>query len=150
MRFLLVVSVIAILLTSCKDQQSMELDEQMAAFDQLTENTIEVHDELMNEMSPIMDLQIEIDNKLESETLDETSEEALVAAKVSLEDAHDSMMGWMKDYSQAFPYEAEAPSTKAEIDDKMPVLEEFYQDIKRLKEKTDKAIKEASEALATN
>lgn len=124
------------------------LDKQTAEFDRLTEKTIAVHDELMEEMGTIMDLSMEIDTRLNSESVEEDyMTDRLTAAKESLNNAHDGMMDWMKNYSENFPYEAESPSTTLEFEEKMPLLESYYLDIQDLKKETNQAIKEGEEVL---
>ncbi len=150
MKSFLYTMLMMMVLLSCKSENDAQLDAKMAEFDQLTEKTIGIHDDLMEEMGTIMDLSMEIETRLQ--TADDEQDfmtERLVATRSSLDQAHDDMMDWMKNYSEAFPYDAESPATMLDLDDKMPVLESYYLDIKELQKETDRAIKDGQEVLDT-
>lgn len=138
----------AMALLSCKNDTTTELDSKLDAYDQLTEQTIEIHDELMNDMGLMAELESKIDERLEDDNIDEVSAEQFIMTKASLEDAHDAMMTWMKDYSEEFPYEAELPSTVDAINTKMPVLQQFHEGILEVQTKTENAIESAEGLLA--
>lgn len=138
----------ALALLSCKSNEELELESKLAQFDQLTEQTMEVHDELMNDMGVMADLEIAIDKRLESDNINEASVEQLIIAKVALEDAHDSMMSWMKDYSEEFPYEAELPETVEQFNARTPVLEQFNAGILEVEQKMENAIATAEGLLS--
>ncbi len=139
-----------VIVVSCKNVAEDPLEEEIASFDQLTEQTIEVHDEVMPEMGRLMDLSVEIDSKLENAELSDDQVQKLFDAQVELDEAHDAMMDWMKDYSEKFPYEADPPSTIEELEEKMPVLQASYEEIKKVKNNTQAAIQNAEELLANS
>jgi len=136
-----------LILTSCKNEKESELDAEMASFDELTEQTIAVHDEVMPEMGHLMDLSMEIDETLKNADVSDAQSEELLDSQIQLENAHDAMMDWMKGYSTEFPYEAETPSTKEELDQKMMILEKSFENIKTVKSQTEEAIANAQHLL---
>ncbi|KQC32448.1 hypothetical protein AAU57_03205 [Nonlabens sp. YIK11] len=135
---------------SCKNVAEDPLEEEIASFDQLTEQTMEVHDEVMPEMGRLMDLSIEIDSKMEDAALSDAQVEQLFDAQVELDEAHDAMMDWMKDYSEKFPYEAETPSTVEELENQLPMIKSSLESIKKVQSDTQAAIKNAEELLANS
>ena len=135
MKKLIWICAVLLMVTACKEETTAELDTEMNKFDQLTEQTMEVHDEVMPEMSHLMELSMEIDQKLESAELDDDQVQQLFDAQVELDDSHDAMMDWMKDYTEKFPYEADLPSTQEEMEEMMPILQSSYEEIKRVKSK---------------
>ncbi|SCY31868.1 hypothetical protein SAMN05192588_2227 [Nonlabens sp. Hel1_33_55] len=150
MKKLIWICAVLLMVTACKEETTAELDTEMNKFDQLTEQTMEVHDEVMPEMSHLMELSMEIDQKLESAELDDDQVQQLFDAQVELDDSHDAMMDWMKDYTEKFPYEADLPSTQEEMEEMMPVLQSSYEEIKRVQSKTETAIQNAEELLANS
>ncbi len=127
-------------LISCKQEKTDPISSRIAAFEELTEKTLETHDEVMADMGTVMDLSIAIDEHLRKESIPELTVAELTEAKFQLDEAHAAMMDWMKDYSTQFPYEAETPATAEVLDDKMPVLQESFESIKAVKEQTYEAI----------
>jgi len=136
-----------VLLSSCKTETASELDTQLAEFDQLQEETLEIHDEVMLQLGPLMDLSMDMDKLLEAEDLPPSREVELITAKAYLDLAHDGMMTWMKDYSDSFPFEAEPPATLPALEVTMDLLKSLNQEIKDIKKDTEAALKEATAVL---
>ena len=132
---------------SCQQDQKTIVEKQIAEFDSLTKQTIEVHDEVMGEMGTIMDLSVSLDQRLKSLKLSTAKRTNFEASITDLNRAHNDMMDWMKDYSTQFPYEAETPSTQEELEIKFPILEKSFKNIKQVKHHTNKAITEARQLL---
>ncbi len=145
-RFLIIT--LAVLSVACKSDEQQALEQQIAEFDQLTEQTMEVHDEVMPDMGTLMELSAQIDERLEQEDLDEATTEELITAKVALEQSHDDMMAWMRDYSTTFPYEAPLPETSEQLEEQEPKLMEFKLAIDQIKTSTQMAITDAESLLA--
>ncbi|ARN78205.1 hypothetical protein BST97_09490 [Nonlabens spongiae] len=128
-------------LISCKNDpkveaQSQELENEIAQYDALMEEAIEVHDDVMPKMGRLMELSEMMDQQIKK---DSTISEFKIA-KEKLNAAHDDMMTWMREYSEQFPYGEESPATAAALDQKMPVLEEKVEEIKRVKTETENVI----------
>ncbi|WP_194851672.1 hypothetical protein [Nonlabens antarcticus] len=148
MKYTLCLLAVLFLVSSCKNEESNQIDNLSADFDQLTEQTIEVHDEVMPKMGDLMELSTQIDERSKVEDISDEKRQELLFIKSDLDAAHTAMMDWMKDYSTAFPYEAEEPSTKDELDKKMPVLQEYYNEMEAVKEQINDAIAIAELALS--
>lgn len=144
-----IIYLIAILLfaTSCKSNEGDPVENQMSEFGQLQEQTLDIHDETMDELGVLMDLSIEVEERQKTENLPKETMEELEAAKIDLDNAYDAMMDWMKDYSTNFPFEAAAPETKEELEKQMPVLQDSFNAMKSIKSQTEKAIDDARELL---
>lgn len=138
--------VLAVVVAACKNEDKDTVMEQDVHFKDLQEQTLELHDEVMAEMGTVMDLSMAIDIQLDSEEISEEQVAALRAAQVELDLAQNAMMDWMKSYSITFPYE-EDQKTEESVEEKMPLLKDYYEQIKQIQEQTDKAIVEAEELL---
>jgi PBP1b-binding outer membrane lipoprotein LpoB len=147
MKNIIYLFVVSVLLTSCKNVEQNYEEEQIAQFDSLTEQTLEVHDDVMAEMGTLMDLSLAIDEQLKSEGIGADTTSKLTEVKTELDNTHDAMMDWMKEYSTKFPYEAESPSSIKALNEKMPILEGSYEKIKEIQEQTDKVIADAEQLL---
>ncbi|BAO54935.1 hypothetical protein [Nonlabens marinus] len=139
---------ICVLLLSCKQEKADPTSARIEAFENLTEKTIETHDEVMADMGTLMDLSMAIDEHLRKENVPKSTAAQLTEAKTQLDEAHAAMMDWMKDYSTKFPYEAKAPTTEEDLDEKMPILQESYEGIQAVKEQTYEAIAIAEQLLS--
>lgn len=148
MKYTLYLLAVVLFISSCKNEESNQIDNLSAEFDQLTEQTIEVHDDVMPKMGDLMELSTLIDERSQKEEISEELRQELLYIKSDLDAAHTAMMDWMKDYSTAFPYEADVPSTKKELDEKMPVLQGYYEKMEMVKDQTDDAIANAELALS--
>ena len=132
---------ILIAVSSCKEDPNVaaeqeELTEKTEAFENLKEEAIVVHDEIMPKMGQLMELSEQMQNKI---TADSTNQE-YAQAKMKLNEAHDGMMEWMRDYSEKFPYGSESPATLEAFKEQMPILKSEVKEIKALKADTDQAI----------
>lgn len=84
-------------LISCKDKVQTEAQ----IFYQILHEVNDVHDEMMPQMGTLSELRRELEEKIEA------SEEALPDYEKAVQDlaaARQSMMDWMKDFGQEFPY----------------------------------------------
>ena len=128
-------------LISCKNDpkteaQSEELKTEIAQYDALMEEAIEVHDDVMPKMGRLMELSEMMDKQIKK---DSTISEFKIA-KEKLNAAHDGMMTWMREYNEQFPYGEESPATAEALDQKMPVLKEKVEEVKRVKTETENVI----------
>ncbi len=146
-RIFLLLTLTAMTLTGCKSDEQQALEQDIAQFDQLTLETMEVHDEVMPNMGQLMELSAQIDERLEQENLEDPTVKELIESQAALDQAYGDMMSWMKDYSTTFPYEAPSPATAEELEEKTPVLMEFKLAIDQIKVNTQMAIDDAQGAL---
>ncbi len=126
---------------SCKNDpkteaQSEELKNEIAQYDALMEEAIEVHDEVMPKMGQLMELREIIKKK----SVQDTTIVEFKFAVEQLNDAHDGMMEWMREYNEQFLYGEESPSTQEALDKKLPQLEQKVTEIKDLKTETNNII----------
>jgi hypothetical protein len=147
MRYAIYLIAIILFTSSCKSNEGDPAENQMSEFGQLQEQTLDLHDETMDKMGTLMDLSMEVEERMKSENLSEEMIGKLEAAKIEMDNTHGAMMDWMKDYSTKFPFEADAPETEAELEQQMPVLQNLSNDIKSVKSQTEKAIDDAKELL---
>jgi hypothetical protein len=112
------------------------------SWDDLKSEVMAVHDEIMPKMGKLMALKKQIDEKigkLEAEDPDAEQLQQLRNISTSLENSHDKMMQWMREYNPNFEGMVEQ-----EI---MEYLDMQKQKIKDVGEMTSQSIKKAEEAL---
>ena len=66
--------------------------------DPLLKEVITIHDEAMEEMGPVMSLKIKLKESIDSTRLTEYE-----LAMTALDNAHENMMVWMRNFSKEFP-----------------------------------------------
>lgn len=66
--------------------------------DPLLKEVITIHDEAMEEMGPVMILKLKL-----KESIDSTRLEEYESAMTALDDSHENMMVWMRNFSKEFP-----------------------------------------------
>ena len=66
--------------------------------DPLLEEVITIHDEAMEEMGPVMSLKLKLKESIDSTRLAEYE-----SAMTALDEAHENMMVWMRNFSREFP-----------------------------------------------
>jgi hypothetical protein len=128
-----------VLITSCKEEvtaEQKELSDKISQYDTLKKEAMEVHDEIMPKMGVLMELK----GQLKEQPQDSTMNSEYAVAQEKLQEAHDGMMEWMRDYSDKFPYGTAAPETLEALNQKMPILEEEVKEIKDLRDRTNKTI----------
>jgi len=103
---------------------------------------MELHDEVMPKMSQLMSLRSKL-----LKIKDSTNTDPVEQVRVDLADAHKGMMEWMADFSDKFPHGKTV--TAEEIAEKMPLLEEEFQEIKTLKQETEAVIETAEKLIDT-
>ncbi|WP_438961799.1 hypothetical protein [Nonlabens sp.] len=128
----------ALLFISCDNG----LKEQQIAFDDLKQQAMEAHDEIMPKMGDLMDLSNQLTQKMDS-----TNTDVMMSKKGELQKAHDDMMVWMRDYSEKFPYDYKLPNDLEAAVKQLDILEKENQEIVELKERTIRVIKEAQAML---
>ncbi|NDV15217.1 hypothetical protein GO009_04200 [Muricauda sp. TY007] len=122
---------------SCKEEKrapksSSQMEEVMA-----------IHDEVMPKMSTIGKLVGELKPKVDST---ETGQQYEIAMK-DLQDAHKTMMDWMKDFGDRFNHE-EILNGKELSEEKQRWLDEEEEKVKVVKEKINGSIARAQALLA--
>jgi hypothetical protein len=135
-----------VLLSACKNEvtpDQKELEAKTATYDALIVEAMAVHDEVMPKMGVLMEYR----GRMQEQIKDSRMNNEFAIAKSKLNEAHDGMMEWMRDYSEKFPYGDPAPATLEDIQQKIPVLEQEVEEIKDLKLRTDKIISYAKELL---
>ena len=114
--------IIGLTIVSCAKKESKEAQEFNNAF----KDVMAVHDEVMPKMNEMGKLSSELKAKVDTTSTDNTYQQALD----SLGNAHKSMMKWMEDFSNEFPY--------AEDRLKGKTTEDILNDIKALKKEKEK------------
>jgi hypothetical protein len=131
--FLIVSSV---LIVSCSEKQK-------EAKDELYDKVMAVHDEIMPKMGDIMkfkkQLQEKIDALSEAEEIDSVKISELEQAIADLDNSHDEMMGWMRQFDNDFEGMVN--------EDIMKYLNDQMGKIKKVGEVTNAALKQAEEML---
>lgn len=129
-KILLSVFVGIVTLNSCQQKSTTEATQHQ----QLTEEAIKIHDEIMPQISHFDRATVKIDSILENlntialkdKTLDTTVIKTdLNTLKTNLEDATDNMMTWMKDYA---PDSTDVLYQKAEIE-KVKAMKKQFEDV---------------------
>lgn len=134
------------LITSCKEEVTeaqKDLSDKISQYDALKKEAMEVHDDVMPKMGTLMELK----GQLKEQAQDSTMNSEYAVAQEKLQEAHDGMMEWMRDYSDKFPYGTPAPETLEALNQKMPILEQEVKEIKDLRDRTDKTISYSRELL---
>jgi hypothetical protein len=109
------------------------------------EEVMGVHDEVMPKMGTISKLIADLKPKVDST---EVGKENLKAIR-DLQDAHKSMMDWMRDFGERFEYE-EIMKGKALSEEKKVWLMEEEIKVNELREKINTSIANAERVLAEN
>lgn len=107
------------------------------------ETVMAIHDEVMPKMSTIGKLVGELKPKVDST---ETGQQYEIAMK-DLQDAHKTMMDWMKDFGDRFNHE-EILNGKELSEEKQRWLDEEEEKVKVVKEKINGSIARAQALLA--
>lgn len=97
-KIIVLFSVFAVLV-SCQNETSPAEKE----YNDTLKEVFDYHDEAMPKMGEIADLIAKLEVQIVSDSDSNPPEEELVMAKERLEQAHDHMMAWMKDFSENYP-----------------------------------------------
>jgi len=97
-KIIVLFSVFAVLV-SCQNETSQAENE----YNETLKEVFDYHDEAMPKMGEIADLIAKLEVQIASDSNSNPPEEELVMAKERLEQAHDHMMAWMKDFSENYP-----------------------------------------------
>lgn len=122
------------LMIACGEDNS-----QQQAFDTLKSEVLKVHDEVMPKMGKINTLITELKDKVDTTEMGRSYEKA----KLDLEDSHEMMMTWMKDFGSNFS----GTIAKDSLAKKIQLLKEEDTKVNELKEKINQSIKNAEELL---
>ena len=114
--------IILLLLISCSNNNNMH-----ESNIKLLDKIIVEHDELMMDMKELKNLKNELSDNMESNSEDQYKDRATIVIG-NLDDAHNSMMSFMKEFSDVFPF------------DNYPMSKEKYKNMKseELKNVNDK------------
>jgi len=119
-------------------------DKEKSARDQLFKQVMEVHDEIMPKMDDIMDYQKQLKEKMEALSseaeVDSVAISKIEVAIADLDNSHDAMMGWMRQFNK--DYEGMVH------EDILKYLSGQKEKIKNVGEVTNAALKQAEELLA--
>ncbi|AFU68086.1 hypothetical protein P700755_001117 [Psychroflexus torquis ATCC 700755] len=138
---------------SCqKEEESAEAK----AFDAQMKQTIQIHDDVMPQMSKINNLITELESeKEELESLEEVNTQLVgehAAAIADLQKAHDIMMAWMKSFSSSFSRTEINTGLQAKDKDsikaKVELLEMQYNSAEEMKAAINFSIENAQKVLA--
>ncbi len=126
-------------LYSCNDHAKKEKE-----FDDLMQQVIDVHDEVMPKMGDIGSLIKKLEAKIDTT---ETSKKYSKAQK-DLKDSYDFMMEWMQDFSKKFPHNEEVTADDTEnFNTKMKMLKEEEVEVNELKTQINSSIDTAKKLL---
>ncbi|ETN94626.1 hypothetical protein [Zhouia amylolytica] len=123
-----------LLMISCGNDNSKQ-----EVFDSLKKEVLKVHDEVMPKMGKINTLITELDSKIDTTEMGKSYEKA----KQELEESHDMMMSWMKNFGDQFG----GTIAKDSLDKKIQLLEQEDIKVNDLKEKINSSIKNAEDLL---
>lgn len=120
------------------------IDKEKEAQNELFKDVMAVHDEIMPKMDDIMNLKKQLKQKLEdlasSQPIDSVAISELEQAIADLDNSHDEMMGWMRQFNRNFE-----GMVNEEI---MNYLDNQKGKIEKVGEVTNAALKRAEELLA--
>ncbi|WP_121667675.1 hypothetical protein [Mesonia aquimarina] len=111
-------------------------------------HVLEVHDEVMPEMTKLNNLISKLQEKIDTS---DTKEKAKLYqnAMNDLKGAHAFMMEWMRDFAEKFPNALKEPNyTEKEYEEKLNTLEAEEKEVKEMKRRVNNSIKEAEKLLA--
>ena len=126
-------------LNSCGDGQQNQNEGEVSQ-EELYDEVMAVHDEVMPRMGDLMNYQSQLKGKIDSLPEGQAEEtESLQSVVDELEEAHDAMMGWMRNFNR--DYEG---MTEEEV---MEYLRQEKEKIEEVKEKMNSALQEAESAV---
>ncbi|WP_025743353.1 hypothetical protein [Aquimarina pacifica] len=126
-------------LFSCNDNAKKEKE-----FDDLMQQVIDVHDEVMPKIGNIGSLI----KKLEAKVDTTAASAPYIKAQEDLKGSYDFMMEWMQDFSKKFPYNEEITADdKEKFEAKMKTLKEEEIEVNTLKEQINSSIDNAKRLL---
>lgn len=129
------------ILSSCGNELSKEEQE----FDNLMQQVIDVHDEVMPKMGKISSLIKELEPKIDTTSTGKT----YANAQDDLKGAYDFMMEWMGDFSDKFPYEEKNKKfTPEQLAAKMKILQEEEIEVKKMRDQVNSSIENATKLLS--
>lgn len=136
---------IAIIAVSCNENQKSKAESQ---FKKEINKAIEVHDNVMPKMG-------EINQKIRSlDTLAGVDSLTIKKSKKRLQDAHDEMMTWMRDFSNAFSTKEIKEGLQTEKADSIKIktntAKNYRESALKMKESVNSSIEEAKKLLNKN
>jgi hypothetical protein len=155
MKFILKSILVGMVFISFSCQQKGESTE-VKAFDVQMKQTIQIHDDVMPQMSKINNMITELESeKEELESAEEVNTQLVgnhEAAIADLQNAHDIMMAWMKNFSSSFS-RTEINSglqvkDKDSIKAKVELLEMQYNSAEEMKAVINSSLENAQKVLA--
>lgn len=116
-------------------------------FYQLLDEVMAVHDEMMPQMGKLSELRQNLEEKAGEDKMNAMSYEE--AAK-DLEDAHKSMMDWMKDFGEVFPHKEDRLEgmNEDQIKESIELMKEQQTAVNAMKEKMVSSMENARALLA--
>ena len=121
-----------------------QISEHEKEFNDRMRDVIKLHDELMPKMGEIS----ELIQKLEKvkDTLDGGTENQ--DTQNNLKESYDHMMRWMSDFTDKFPYEEKDKKYDSEeITEKLNILKEKHNEVRKMKEKMNSSINKAKNII---
>jgi len=137
----LFIAALAIAVWSCGNSASSDEEQ----FYQLLDEVMEVHDEMMPQMGKLSELR---------QNLEESANEDNVVqyknAAADLEAAHKSMMDWMKNFGEVFPYKEDRLEgmNEDQIKESIELMKEQKAAVNAMKEEMVSSMENAKEILA--
>src|SRR5699024_4413909 len=147
----LFIAVIAFTIASCgnttKSEENTVATANSEQFYQLLDEVMDVHDEMMPQMGKLSELRQNLEEKAGEDKMNAMQYEE--AAK-DLEDAHKSMMDWMKDFGEVFPYKEDRLEgmNEDQIKERIELMKEQQTAVIAMKEKMVSSMENARALLA--
>lgn len=147
----LFIAVIAFTIASCgnttKSEENTVATADSEQFYQLLDEVMDVHDEMMPQMGKLSELRQNLEEKAGEDKMNAMQYEE--AAK-DLEDAHKSMMDWMKDFGEVFPYKEDRLEgmNEDQIKESIELMKEQQTAVIAMKEKMVSSMENARALLA--
>jgi len=147
----LFIAVIAFTIASCgnttKSEENTVATANSEQFYQLLDEVMDVHDEMMPQMGKLSELRQNLEEKAGEDKMNAMQYEE--AAK-DLEDAHKSMMDWMKDFGEVFPYKEDRLEgmNEDQIKESIELMKEQQTAVIAMKEKMVSSMENARALLA--
>jgi len=141
MKKIIILTLSLIAFSACKKETNTQQEEYQKQMDYV----IGVHDEVMPKMGKLSELIATLEYKMATSDNSDASREALK----DLQEAHDFMMEWMRDFAEKFPNALKEPDfSKEEYSAKLKTLEAEEEEVIEMKNKVNESIARAEKLIA--
>ena len=147
----LFIAVIAFTVASCgnstKSEETTVITTDSEQFYQLLDEVMAVHDEMMPQMGKLSELRQVLEEMAEEDPMNVMEYENAIA---DLESAHKSMMDWMKDFGEVFPYKEDRLEgmNEDQIKESIELMKEQQVSVNAMKDEMVSSMENARALLA--